>query len=88
MLLDAGADPNSVCSFSGKLPLAEAARNNHGDIVKDLLKSGADPNKTDHYGITAIDWVTADTRHSLVSKASMLKILLDGGAEVLEWQIK
>lgn len=42
LLLDRGADPNTVLDFGS--PLHKAARGNHVDVVAHLLKGGADPN--------------------------------------------
>ena len=41
LLLDRGANPNTVLDFGS--PLHKAARGNHGNVVAHLLQAGADP---------------------------------------------
>lgn len=64
-LLDSGANPNSVEPSSGETPLIKAASPiptvpngiRRIELVKELLKRGADPKIRDKTGRTARDWV-------------------------------
>ena len=40
----------------GMTPLMWAARRGHKDIVRTLLKNGANPNSKDRYGWSAVNW--------------------------------
>ncbi len=54
-LLGQGANPNIKC-HDGRTPLMYAASNNHPDIIRMLLKAGADSKIGDKSGWTAETW--------------------------------
>jgi ankyrin repeat protein len=58
VLLDAGADPNIICSESGTALTIAAARDNRSEIVQMLLKGGADPLLARPLGWNALQWAT------------------------------
>ena len=76
VLLEAGADPNSVFNLMGWSPLYSAAYHGHVDAVRLLLSAGADPTVYDLDGMTPL--------HVAASKnlQSMISVLLAGGAEL------
>jgi uncharacterized protein len=51
-----------------------AARGNHVDTAKVLLKNGADPNVRNELGKTALDWALSKDHHK------MAEVLKAGGA--------
>jgi uncharacterized protein len=80
-LLKAGENPNAVVSDMGDTALMLAARTGKPDALKVLLgphqgQSGADPNKTNSEGQTALMWAVAE------KNAAAAKTLIDGGANV------
>ena len=80
-LLKAGENPNAVVSDMGDTALMLAARTGKPDALKVLLephqgKPGADPNKTNSEGQTALMWAVAE------KNAAAAKILIEHGANV------
>jgi len=55
MLLDAGADPNDCPEQDPSPPLHDAAWQGHAEVVRILLRYGADPLALDGEGRTALD---------------------------------
>ena len=60
LLIDRGAKVNAP-GFHGRRPLHYAAQNNHYDVVKALIDSGADPDLTDGNGVLPLS--TAFSSH-------------------------
>ena len=54
-LLRAGANPNLAHEDDGRTPLLAAVEGGQRRIVKLLLNAGADPNRADEDGQTALD---------------------------------
>ena len=52
-----------------------AARGNHSDTVKVLLKNGANPNISNELGGTALKWAVARQHHNTA------ELLKNGGAK-------
>ena len=77
-LIDAGADPNSVAA-GGVTPLHRAVRNRCSAAVRALLAGGADPNRPNDNGSTAImlaGWTTGRGGvGSAEAKAEQVQIL-------------
>lgn len=57
-------------------PLMEAALHNNKEIAKLLLKKGADPNRKNMTGWTALMGATS------FADVEMMKLLIDNGAEI------
>ena len=76
ILLDAGADPNTVDSFDGT-PLNMAASNGHKDIVKHLLERGADINQQSR----GICRYSALHYAAIYGHKDVAKYLLESGAQ-------
>lgn len=55
LLLEAGAEPNIFFESTSGTPLQIASIRNHTDVVKILLKYGANPNIPNLNGLTALD---------------------------------
>ncbi len=64
MLLDAGADPNSLYPAGGQTSLHLAAFNGHLRVVELLIKRGADVNRRDKNGKTPLDYALMQTGES------------------------
>ncbi len=72
--LNEGIDVNSKTKY-GAGALAYACDRGHTDVVRILLKSGADVNATDtFYGFSAMDWAYSGGHHEIV------RLLLAAGA--------
>ena len=83
VLLDKGADPNSVDS-SGRSPLHWAVDNQHQAVAKQLLERGANVDSKDHDQWTALFLAIQNC------SAPMVNLLLDMGADVsavLDWLV-
>ena len=65
-LLSQGADINVVDRESKQTPLSFAAGNGHEEIVRILLKQGADFEVTDLRGWTALSWATENGHDGVV----------------------
>ncbi len=75
-LLNHGADPNAVATNGSKLAvLNSAAASNNVEVVKTLLRAGANPDAQQHGGFTALH---AAAQHNNVE---MIQALLDAGAD-------
>jgi ankyrin repeat protein len=48
LLIEAGANANVADAYQQETPLMWAAAEGHGDVVNELLKAGADPNRQAH----------------------------------------
>lgn len=69
-----GADVNALSH--GRLPISLAVLEGHRGVVKTLLDHGADPNKTDKAGDTALSAAVE------MNDIEMMKLLLQRGAQV------
>ena len=75
-LLKAGAKPN-VALPEGETVLMTAARTGRPEVVKALLKAGADLNAREHwFGETALMWAAAENHPEAV------RVLVEAGADV------
>ena len=75
-LLNNGADPNAVATNGTKLAVINsAAASNNAELVKMLLREGADPDAQQAGGFTALH---AAAQHN---NAEMVQALLDSGAD-------
>jgi ankyrin repeat protein len=75
-LLKAGENPNAVVSDMSDTALMLAARTGKPDALRVLLDHGADPNKTNSEGQTALMWAVAE------KNAAAAKTLIERGANV------
>lgn len=76
-LLEAGADPNALCSGASR-PLIEAAASGHAGIMKLLLDAGADPTALDAQGRGILHCAAAsESEEALCLAASVLSDRLD-----------
>ncbi len=76
-LLKNGADPNAVATNGSKLAVINsAAASNNAELVKMLLREGANPDAQQQGGFTALH---AAAQHN---NAEMIQALLDAGADV------
>ncbi len=83
-LLDRGADPNAKDAY-GQTPLLLAAERDDEADVRALLKKDADPNAiSGHTYIGGTDADTALKRAAAKGSASVVRALLDGGADIDE----
>ncbi|XP_054638984.1 B-cell lymphoma 3 protein [Dunckerocampus dactyliophorus] len=75
MLLDAGADINTMDIKSGQSPLILAVESNNAEMVHFLIESGCDVNRPSYSGNTAL--------HSACGRgqADMVRLLLKNGAD-------
>ena len=76
LLIDAGADVNSV-NNSGSTALMFAAENSHHSCVNALIKAGADVNMVDNEGNTAL--IKSTSRYNT---KPVLLLLLQAGAKI------
>lgn len=75
-LLNHGADPNAVATNGSKLAVINsAAASNNAEVVKMLLREGANPDAQQNGGFTALH---AAAQHN---NAEMVQALLDAGAD-------
>jgi ankyrin repeat protein len=75
-LLKNGADPNAVATNGSKLAVINsAAASNNAELVKMLLREGANPDSQQAGGFTALH---AAAQHN---NAEMVQALLDSGAD-------
>jgi ankyrin repeat protein len=75
-LLSNGADPNAVATNGSKLAVINsAAASRNAELVKMLLREGANPDAQQNGGFTALH---AAAQHN---NAEMAKALLDAGAD-------
>jgi len=75
-LLNNGADPNAVATNGSKLAVINsAAASNNAELVKLLLREGANPDAQQQRGFTALH---AAAQHN---NAEMIQALLDSGAD-------
>jgi ankyrin repeat protein len=63
-LLHHGADPNIQDDYTGNTALHSAVRHKHPDIIKLLIRSGADPNLANKDGVKPMDLTT---NHSIAA---------------------
>lgn len=75
LLLARGADPNARGSC-GRPPLFYAIQGHHPDVLRWLLREGADVHQSDEFGSTALNEAVEEDDHECV------EILLDAGADV------
>ena len=76
-LLNGGADPNAVATNGSRLAVINsAAASNNAELVKMLLREGANPDAQQQVGFTALH---AAAQHN---NAEMVKALFDAGADV------
>lgn len=76
-LLKNGADPNAVATNGSKLAVINsAAASSNAELVKMLLREGANPDSQQAGGFTALH---AAAQHN---NTEMIQALLDGGADV------
>lgn len=83
-LIAAGADVNAV-TLKGETPLMMAASNGKADVVELLLRLGADKQKKDQNGKTALDyarsaeisdWKKNTNKDALIDKEKTIEVLL------------
>lgn len=75
-LLNSGADPNAVATNGSKLAVINsAAASNNAEVVRMLLREGANPDAQQQGGFTALH---AAAQHK---NAEMIQALLDSGAD-------
>lgn len=68
VLIDAKADLN-VANDRGETPLIRAVQLRKAEMVRDLLKGGADPDQTDHIaGLSARAYAARETRSPVIGK--------------------
>ena len=72
-LLSHGANPNGICEMAS--PFHDAASLRLVDVCRALLEAGADPNKIDALGETALH------KASQVGNIPLIELLLDAGAD-------
>jgi len=65
-LLEMGADVNAQNKHGGNA-LARAAHFGHADLVKVLLKAGADPDMKDAANNDAADWARKNNHHAIAA---------------------
>lgn len=76
-LLLAGMSPNITSSYYlSDIPLQEAAKNGHYDIVRELLAYGAEINAQDYRNDTALKWAAFNGHYAIV------ELLLNYGADL------
>ncbi|MEJ2780413.1 ankyrin repeat domain-containing protein [Stygiolobus sp. CP850M] len=74
--LEKGANPNTETLLTGRrTPLHKAPLNGHVEIVRVLLKRGADPNAKDNYGSTPLHEAAKEGHVEIV------KLMLERGAD-------
>jgi len=79
LLRAAGGDIDRPFLLIGKIlvtPTLSAVFNAHTELVRDLIRSGADPNETDPEGMSYLSWAVVGNRPELV------ETLLDLGANI------
>lgn len=76
LALAAGADVNEGSGYSLITPLMQAARSGDIPTIELLLEAGADVNKRDASGLTALSWAARENRTEVV------RLLLSRGALV------
>jgi ankyrin repeat protein len=83
LLLDSGADVNARTSGGGTA-LHEAALSGHASIVRALLAKGARTNGANELGQTPVmlACVCPAPRESCPARAEIVRLLIDGGADV------
>lgn len=81
-LLERGADP-SIADSSGAFPLSEACirRGASLDIVKLLIKSGADVNKREVNGASSLIYAAQNSGIDVDTRMSIVAYLLEKGAD-------
>jgi ankyrin repeat protein len=78
-LLFKGADVNvQPKGMNGGTPLIQATMHQRDDVVFELLERGADPNLTDHAGLTALSWAVSQGD----SATNVIRMLVQHGAKV------
>jgi ankyrin repeat protein len=85
ILLAAGADPNYKAPAAGneKTALHYAAATGDIELIKRLLFAGANPNAQDSFGLTPfLEACLGDGRQPPESRAALLKLFLESGAEI------
>ncbi|MEV5157347.1 ankyrin repeat domain-containing protein [Streptomyces sp. NPDC053728] len=76
LLLAAGADPNRASGpEAGDLPLCGAACGGHTEVAGALLSAGADPDRSEEFGFTALHWAAG------LGHAGVAEVLLAHGAD-------
>lgn len=76
LLVDAGADPDAGdVTLDQASPLSQAARGGHTEIGRQLIHRGANVNKRNGRGMTALFLAT------LYARADFIRMLLDAGAD-------
>lgn len=72
--LSKGADVNAICADDGKTPLIKAVwrKNPSVEVLKSLLKAGADTSIKDQLGSTALDYACDNCNSELVAILSPL----------------
>jgi ankyrin repeat protein len=76
VLIGAGADLRDATPRRRQDALILAAQWNRAEVVRDLLRRGADPARRDSIGWSALHWA------ALKGRTDVVRVLLDGGASV------
>jgi len=81
LLLEAGAEPNIFFESTGSTPLQIASIRQHTDVVKILLKYGANPNIPNMNGLAALDHAV-HAMNVCNGCVDIVEVLLAHGADV------
>lgn len=76
LLLEHKADPNAKSQLTWETPLMHATSQHDHDLIKALMKAGADPAATDRCGRSALDYVDLYPRHQRAHMAAQTRALL------------
>ena len=78
-LLSIGVSPNCRKKENGKTPLHYAVQFGYTNVIKLLLVARADPNISDRWGLTPLNWASESSEVEL--NEHIVKVLLDEGGD-------